>query len=234
MFCTTSRPTPRPEISVTVSLSVKPGRNRNSSSSASVSFSATAGVASFRFRMASRTRSSWTPAPSSVTVTSSMPALWRASRRMVPSAGFAGALALLGRFAAVIHGVAQQVRQRAFQPLQDVAVHLGIFADDFEPHLLAQGAGQVAHHARETANAIAEGPHARAQHFQIHALRKVRGAAVEHVQFLHAIGQKLLAASATLRDSSLNCSSARSDRFASARALAQVHPALPTAPSAGV
>ncbi len=93
----------------------------------------------------------------------------------------------------MIDRVAQQVRQRTFQSLQDVAVHLGVFADDFEAHLLAQGAGQVAHHARKAADAIAEGPHARAQHFQIHALRKVGRAAVEHVQLLHPVGQKLLA-----------------------------------------
>ena len=93
----------------------------------------------------------------------------------------------------MIHGVAQQVRQRTFQSLQDVAVHLGVLADDFEAHLLAQGAGQVAHHARKAADAIAEGAHARAQHFQIHALGKVSRAAVEHIQLLHSLGQELLA-----------------------------------------
>ena len=108
--------------------------------------------------------------------------------------GFAGALALLGRFAAVIHGVAQQVSERTFQSLQDVAIHLGILADDFEPHLLADGSCQVAHHAGKAADPIAERPHPGAQHFEIHALRKVRGAAVEQVQLLQAVGQKLLAA----------------------------------------
>ena len=93
----------------------------------------------------------------------------------------------------MIDRVAQQVRQRTFQSFQDVAVHLGVLADDFEAHLFAQSAGQVAHHARKTADAIAEGAHARAQHFQIHALRKVSRAAVEHVQLLHPVGQKLLA-----------------------------------------
>jgi len=88
--------------------------------------------------------------------------------------GFAGPLSLLGCFAAVIHSITQEVGQRAFQSLQDVAIHLGILADDFEPHLLADGACEVAHHAGKVADSIAEGPHPGAQHFEIHALRKVR------------------------------------------------------------
>ena len=85
------------------------------------------------------------------------------------------------------------MRQRSFQSLQDVAVHLGVFADDFETHRLVEGTGEVAHHARKTADAVAEGAHARAQHLQIHALRKESRAAVERVQLLNPVGQKPLA-----------------------------------------
>ena len=45
----------------------------------------------------------------------------------------------------------------------------------------------------KTADAVAEGAHAGAQHFQIHALGKVSRAAVERVQLLNPVGQKLLA-----------------------------------------
>ena len=147
--------------------------------------------------------------------------------------GFAGALPLLAGFAAVIHRVAQQVRQRAFQSLQDVAVHLGVLADDFEPHLLAQRAGQVAHHARKAADAIAEGPHARAQHFEIHALRKVGRAAVEHVQLLHPVGQKLLAFG-RFAAQLVKLMFRALGQVLFAQPVAQVVQLVPTAPSAGV
>ena len=68
-----------------------------------------------------RTRSCSMPGPSSVTVTSSMPALWRASRRMVPWRGLPAVWRASWRFAAVIHRIAQQVRQWTFQPFQDIA-----------------------------------------------------------------------------------------------------------------
>jgi hypothetical protein len=108
---------------------------------------------------------------------------------------FAGALALLGRFAAVIYGVAKQVNERTFQSLKDIAVYLGILADDFEPDFLADGSCQVAHHAGKAASAIAEGPHPGAQHFEIHALGKLRRASVKQVQLSQTVNQKLLAAS---------------------------------------
>ena len=77
------------------------------------------------------------------------------------------AAALLRRFAAVIDRVSQQVRQRRFQALQDVAVHLRVLAGDFQPRLLAQRARQIAHHARKSRNAIPKRPHPGPQHFQV-------------------------------------------------------------------
>ena len=86
MSCTTSSPTPRPEISVTASLVEKPGRKRNSSSSASFKRAAISAEASPLRMTFSRSLAGSTPRPSSVTVIWSVPALWRASRRIRPLA----------------------------------------------------------------------------------------------------------------------------------------------------
>jgi hypothetical protein len=52
------------------------------------------------------------------------------------------------RLNAVVTSIAQQVRERRFEPGQDVAVDLGALADDLEPDLLAELAGEVANRAR--------------------------------------------------------------------------------------
>jgi hypothetical protein len=50
-----------------------------------------------------------------------MPALLAGSRRIVPVAGLAGGLALVGRLDRVVQGVADQVVERGLQLVQDVA-----------------------------------------------------------------------------------------------------------------
>ena len=79
--------------------------------------------------------------------------------------------ALVRAFHAVVDGVAQHVVQRAFDLRQDVAVDQGVFAVDLQLHFLAQAARQVAHHARERVDAVAERAHAQGQYFVDHALR---------------------------------------------------------------
>jgi len=53
--------------------------------------------------------------------------------------------------------------------------------------------GQIADHARKTADPVAEGAHARAQHFEVEALGKLLGPAVKRVQLLKPVSQQLLA-----------------------------------------
>ena len=77
-------------------------------------------------RSCARSRSRSMPPPSSVTVMASMPARWRASTRMRAVLRLAGGRRCVRRLDAVIDGVAEQVRQRRFQLLEDVAIHLGV------------------------------------------------------------------------------------------------------------
>ena len=95
---------------------------------------------------------------------------------------FAGLPALLGKLAAVIHGVAEQVRDRGFEPGEDFAIHLRAFPNDFEVGLLAQRAGQVAHHARKAMYAVAKGAHPRAQHFEVKPVGEVGRPPIIQVQ----------------------------------------------------
>ncbi|MCY1524455.1 hypothetical protein D9M68_593870 [compost metagenome] len=98
-----------------------------------------------------------------------------------------------GHFNAVVHRIAQQVRQRRVQLLQDVAVHLRGLAFDLQPHLLAQRAAQVADHTRQAAHAIAEGPHAAGQRGVVQALGQVAHAPAEFVDLTGALRKLLLA-----------------------------------------
>ena len=72
----------------------------------------------------------------------------------------AGVDALVRTFHAMVDGIPQHVVQRAFDLRQDVAVDQRVFAVDLQLHFLAQAARQVAHHARERVDAVAERAHA--------------------------------------------------------------------------
>ena len=89
----------------------------------------------------------------------------------------------LGRWLdAVVHGVTQQVDQWRLQPIQHVAIGLGAFPLQFKPHLPAQLAAQVAHHAYLAGHQVGTGAHARRQGSVVEpvaALAKVPGKAVE-------------------------------------------------------
>jgi hypothetical protein len=107
--------------------------------------------------------------------------------------GLADSVALGRSFATMIHGVAQQVGKRSFQPIEDVPVHLRALSDDFEPHALAESARQIPHHPRKAAGAVGEGAHPCAKHFQIKPVRQMRRAAIEPIQLFQALGEELLA-----------------------------------------
>ena len=102
---------------------------------------------------------------------------------------FAGSHTLLRRFTAVIHRVAEQVRQRRFQPVKNVAVHLRILADDLEPDLFAKGVRQIAHHAREAPCSVGKRAHSCPQHFEVKPVGKMSRTAVEQIQFLQPFAE---------------------------------------------
>ena len=93
----------------------------------------------------------------------------------------------------MIDGIAEQVGQRRFQPIEDVPIDLRVFTNDFEPHFLAERTGQVAHHSRKALSAIGKGTHARAQDLEIQAVGKVGGAPIEQIQLLDPLGEEALA-----------------------------------------
>ena len=195
MLCTTSRPTPRPETSVTCSLVEKPGRNRKSSSSASLSRAAIAAVVSPRSTTLARSRSRSMPRPSSPRDDLEHPRTVASLQPDCPHRRFAGRAALLGHFEAVIERVADQMVERRFQPVEDIAIDAGGLADDLEPRLLAQLAGQVADQAREAADAVGQRPHPAGQHFVVQPAGEVLAAASELLDRLDRLTQSLQAAS---------------------------------------
>ena len=83
--------------------------------------------------------------------------------------------ALVRRFNAVIDRIAQQMSQRRFELFQYVAIHLGLFAVDFQPHLFAKGAAQVTHHSRLTDQHIGKRAHPAGQGGVVEQLRTLPG-----------------------------------------------------------
>ncbi len=105
---------------------------------------------------------------------------------------FAGSATRFRSFTTMVDGVAQQVGQRGFQPFEDITIDLSAFSRDVESDRFAKRASEVANHAGEPADPVAKGPHPGAQHLKVKSLRQLCGAAVEQVQFLGAVAQKLL------------------------------------------
>src|SRR5581483_5203495 len=72
---------------------------------------------------------------------------------------FSGGSAFRRAFNAMVEAVADDVIQGRFQPLEYFAIYFGGGAEDFELHLLAELAGDVAHQPRECMNAISKWTH---------------------------------------------------------------------------
>src|SRR5947209_4775584 len=83
--------------------------------------------------------------------------------------------------------------ERSFEAFEDIAIHLGIFAADFETHFFAERARQVADHSGEPASAVRKRVHPRPQDFKVETMRKMGRAAVEKIELFHARGEELLA-----------------------------------------
>ncbi len=75
--------------------------------------------------------------------------------------GLAGRGPFGGRLDAVVDGVADQVRQRVLDRLEQAAVELGVAADHLQTDLLAAGRREVAHHPRDLGPDVLDRLHAR-------------------------------------------------------------------------
>ena len=93
----------------------------------------------------------------------------------------------------MVNRVAQKVRQRGIQFLQNVAVNLRLLADDFEPHFFSKLAREVADHSWKVARAVAERTHPALQNLVVEPLRNAVRAVVESFQFGNLPLQKLAA-----------------------------------------
>ena len=144
---TTSIPTPRPEMSLTSDAVEKPGRSVMLHSSCRESRSGS--MPSARVRSAMTV--SFNPPPSSV-MRNTMPPDWcSAVMRIVPTAFLPRASANVRRFEAVIDGVADHVRDRILQLLDDGGVDFDVLTFEHEHGALALRRGEVAHDAVEVA-----------------------------------------------------------------------------------
>ena len=106
----------------------------------------------------------------------------RADRRL------AGGLAFRRRLEAVVEGVADQVRERRLELVEDVAVDARLLAADLESHLLAEGAGDVADQPRKAADAVGQRPHPAHDHLVVQTVRQVLVAAGEALEVLDVAG----------------------------------------------
>ena len=91
----------------------------------------------------------------------------RADRRLV------GGLPVGGRLQPMVEGVADEMRKRRLEFVEDVAIDAGLFAAYFPANLLAEGAGDVADEPRETADAVGQRPHAAHDHLLMEAAGEI-------------------------------------------------------------
>ena len=96
-----------------------------------------------------RMRSRFRPPPSSATSITMLPPWWPADRNRRPASVLPAARARFRHLDAVVDAVAHQVGQRIDDALDQALVQFRRGAVGDEVDLLAQLAGQVAHHARE-------------------------------------------------------------------------------------
>ena len=87
---------------------------------------------------------------------------------------FAGLCALIGRFDAMHHGVAQQMFKGRRDTLDDVAIHGRVSARDIQCNLLAVFFGGLAHHAIQAFGQAVELDHSRAQQIALQFARLTR------------------------------------------------------------
>ena len=194
MLWTTSSPTPRPEISVTFSLVEKPGRNRKSSSSASLSRPAIGAVVEpLLHDLGSKPLQVDAPAvvaQHDLQHPRAMAGFQPDGARRVLTRG----PALLGRFQPMVQRIADQVIERRFEPVEDVAIDPGRLTHHLELRLLAKLPSDVADQAREAADAVGQGPHPAGEYLVVQPAGQVFVATREFLDRLERLAQSFHAA----------------------------------------
>ncbi len=89
----------------------------------------------------------------------------------------------------MIDGVAQDVIERCFELVEDIAIDVGGFAAQLELNALAQLAREIAHQTWKALHAVAEWPHAADNHFVVQPAIQIVGLARMRLKFLNALGK---------------------------------------------
>ncbi len=191
--CTTFRPTPRPETALTDSRVLKPGRKRNSSNSASESPAAVSRETSPRVTTRSRSSSELDAASVVLHRDHQPPVLMARMDAQSRLGSLALRHSLSRRLNAVVDGVGDQVRDRRFQPLQNVAIDARTLAQHLKPHLLAQLARGITHQPRRSPDALGERPQTPGQNAAVKVLGGALVGARDLVELrdVHSQGQSL-------------------------------------------
>jgi len=117
----------------------------------------------------------------------------------------AGGRAFRRGFDAMVEGVADQVRERRLQLVEDVAVDARLLAAHLPANLLAQRAGQIANEPRKTANAFGQRPHAAGDHLVVKAVGEVLVPPGKALEFFHVSVQGRQAGVGPLADACKQC-----------------------------
>ena len=112
------------------------------------------------------------------------------ARRQLEDAfrGLSGLLPLGGRFDSVVDGIAQEMIDRSFEPLENVAVDGRGLAGDLQPRGFPERVSKVPGHAWKHRYAVREWPHPAVQNFLIQARRQAGEAAIEQLEFFQTRG----------------------------------------------
>ena len=88
--------------------------------------------------------------------------------------GFFGGDALFGRLDAVVHGVADEVRQRLAERIQDALVEIGGLPGQLQSNIFAAEFGDVAHDARKPPEKLLDRHHADLHHRLLEVVQNSR------------------------------------------------------------
>src|SRR3989442_452477 len=91
------------------------------------------------------------------------------------------------------------MRQRRFQFVEDVAVHVRRLSKNFETNILAEPLRQIVNHPRESLNAVREGTHTARKDLAVETMSEVVRTIRKDFQIGNAGAGKLLALDPLLR-----------------------------------
>ena len=90
------------------------------------------------------------------------------------ASGLSSGEALIGRLDAMVDGVADEVRERFAESVENALVEIGVFAGNFQRDVLAAQLGDVANNARKAAEELLDGNHADFQNAFVQFIENAR------------------------------------------------------------